>query len=98
MTAIGLDWTAPCCPHCGTVGVIIDQPTSSTAGPKPKKGEMILFRWPQGSKAWGYTDAGSWAWMCGCDWHDEDSEGVAWPTLRSCTPAVVVAFIEEGEG
>lgn len=94
MTTTGLDWAAPCCPNCGTVGTLVDQPTSSIEIPKPKEGEMLLYRWPQGSKAWGYADAGAWVWSCSCGWQDEDTAEVAWPTLRSCTPAVVVALIE----
>ena len=87
-----IDWSAPCCPECKSVGSVVERPPYIVEPTQPPAAGCTLSVWPHGHPGWGSTHIGAWTLRCGvCDGHVEGYAEHAWPTVRSQTPPVVLA-------
>jgi hypothetical protein len=85
----------PCCPCCLRSATRIDRtPESGDDAPDVLPGAApVVYWWPERSNdapaGWGY-----WAIRCSCDGDFEGFNEASIPTVRSLTPAAVLAWLE----
>jgi hypothetical protein len=90
---------SPCCPGCLRTATRIDLTPNGIAQPDIPAGvDVVVWVWPDGYTEPGF-DCGSWSMACATcgpdqeEWGGEDRPR-AIPTVRSLTPAAVLARLE----
>ena len=90
--------SSPCCPGCLRTATRIDRSPTDSEDATVQPGDPLpaLYVWPDGTAGEESIPrcGGAWVLVCPCEY---ELNGDAWeqvPTVRSLTPAAVLAWLE----